>query len=158
MSHTAFAKAPGHRSLRKGRSSIPGYVYLVTTTTEQRVPLFADFRTTCVASSAFTRRSVLGRNRLLAWVLMPDHIHWLLQLGEGEALAKSVGRMKAVSARETRRAIGWQGAVWAQAFHDRTLRREEDLVAVARYMVANPMRAGLVKTVREYPFWDAVWL
>ncbi|MFV3367845.1 REP-associated tyrosine transposase [Pseudomonas sp. NY15435] len=158
MSRPAFPELPGHHALRKGRSSIPGYVYLLTTTTEQRVPLFADFKTACVASSTFTRSSVIGRNRLLAWVLMPDHVHWLLELGEGEDLAKSVGRMKAVSARQIRRSVGWEGAVWTRAFHDRTLRREEDLVAVARYVVSNPLRAGLVRTVREYSFWDAAWL
>ncbi|WP_442964680.1 transposase [Pseudomonas sp. GCEP-101] len=54
----------------------------------------------------FTRRSVIGRNRLLAWVLMQDHVHWLLELGVGEDLARSVGRMKAVSAREVRRSTG----------------------------------------------------
>nr|WP_311197242.1 transposase [Pseudomonas sp. GCEP-101] len=86
--------------------SIPGYVYLLTATTEQRIPLFADFKTACVASSMFTRRSVIGRNRLLAWVLMQDHVHWLLELGVGEDLARSVGRMKAVSAREVRRSTG----------------------------------------------------
>ncbi|WP_207883697.1 transposase [Pseudomonas sp. 30_B] len=158
MSHPAFPYVPGNRALRKGRSSIPGSVYLITVTTEHRAAVFIDFNRACVASSSFTRPSVLGRNRLLAWVLMPDHVHWLLQLGNGEDLAKSVGRMKAVSAREVRRKRGWQDAVWASAFHDRTLRREEDLVAIARYVVANPLRAGLVRAVREYPFWDAVWL
>ncbi|WP_448679390.1 REP-associated tyrosine transposase [Pseudomonas nicosulfuronedens] len=158
MSHPAFPERPGCRALRKGRSSIPGYVYLLTTTTEQRVPLFTDFQTACVASSIFTRSSVIGRNRLLAWVLMPDHVHWLLELGAGEDLAKSVGRMKAVSAREVGRKTGRQGVVWASSFHDRALRREEDVVAVARYVVANPIRAGLVRTVREYSFWDAAWL
>ena len=34
----------------------------------------------------------------------------------------------------------------------------EDLVGVARYIVANPVRAGLVNRVGEYPYWDAVWL
>jgi hypothetical protein len=37
------------------------------------------------------------------------------------------------------------------------IRREEDLVSIARYIVANPLRAGIVKSVREYPHWDAVW-
>ena len=42
--------------------------------------------------------------------------------------------------------------------HDRALRRDEDLLAVARYIVANPLRAGLVRRVGDYPLWDAVWL
>ena len=48
--------------------------------------------------------------------------------------------------------------VWASAYHDHAIRDDEDLRAVARYIVANPLRAGLVKSVADYPFWDAVWL
>ncbi|MCF6281296.1 MAG: hypothetical protein L3J28_03650 [Candidatus Polarisedimenticolaceae bacterium] len=42
--------------------------------------------------------------------------------------------------------------------HDRAIRKEEDLVAIARYIVANPLRAGLVKSIKDYPHWDCVWL
>ncbi|MGE8112423.1 transposase [Pseudomonas sp. NPDC086566] len=48
--------------------------------------------------------------------------------------------------------------VWQSGYQDRALRREESMVHVARYIVANPLRAGLVRSVRDYPHWDAVWL
>jgi putative transposase len=48
--------------------------------------------------------------------------------------------------------------VWQRGFYDRAIRKEEDLLAVARYIVANPLRAGLVSQLSDYPFWDAVWL
>ena len=48
--------------------------------------------------------------------------------------------------------------VWQQGFHDRALRREDDLVKVARYVVANPLRAGLVRKYGDYPLWDAIWV
>ena len=35
---------------------------------------------------------------------------------------------------------------------------DEDLAGVARYIVANPLRAKLVRALADYPFWDAVWL
>jgi putative transposase len=38
------------------------------------------------------------------------------------------------------------------------VRKEDDLVGLARYLVANPLRAGLVQRIGEYPHWDAVWL
>jgi hypothetical protein len=38
------------------------------------------------------------------------------------------------------------------------LRDDESLLAVARYVVLNPVRARLVKKIGLYPFWDAVWL
>ncbi|MNN75503.1 hypothetical protein D3C81_1918110 [compost metagenome] len=54
--------------------------------------------------------------------------------------------------------MGRTGKVWQSGYHDHALRRDEDLKAAARYLVANPLRAGLVKSVRDYPFWNAVWL
>ncbi|MOA38930.1 Transposase IS200 like protein [compost metagenome] len=95
---------------------------------------------------------------MLAWVLMPDHVHWVLRLGIGEQLASSVGRLKSASSRRVNACQGRQGPLWAGAFHDHALRREDDLRAIARYVVANPLRAGLVRRVGDYPFWNAIWL
>jgi hypothetical protein len=48
--------------------------------------------------------------------------------------------------------------VWQKGLHDRAIRVDEDIVAIARYIIANPIRAGLVKSIQEYPHWDAIWL
>jgi REP element-mobilizing transposase RayT len=48
--------------------------------------------------------------------------------------------------------------VWQRGFHDHALRRDEDIVRVARYIVANPLRAGLVSRIGDYPLWDSVWV
>ena len=48
--------------------------------------------------------------------------------------------------------------IWQEGYHDHALRAEEDTQAVARYIIHSPVRAGLVKTVRNYPLWDAIWL
>ena len=95
---------------------------------------------------------------LMAWVLMPDHAHWLLQLGARDTLARVVGRMKACSAREVNQVTARSGTLWERAYHDHAVRKEEDLEAIARYIIANPLRAGLTASVRDYPFWDAIWL
>ncbi|HEV8692754.1 MAG TPA: transposase [Lysobacter sp.] len=94
----------------------------------------------------------------MCWVLMPDHVHWLLQLGSRDALATVVSRLKAASARSVNSGLGRRGALWGPAFHDHALRSDEDVLRVARYIVANPIGAGMVRSVREYPFWNAVWL
>jgi putative transposase len=60
--------------------------------------------------------------------------------------------MKIFSARRIGRRI------WQTGFHDHALRADEDVVRVARYIVANPLRAGLVSSPGEYPHWDAVWV
>jgi REP element-mobilizing transposase RayT len=68
-------------------------------------------------------------------------------------------RFKSLTAREINQLHGTSGTdVWQPGFHDRALRTEDDLPAHARYIVANPMRARIVRHVSEYPFWDAIWL
>ncbi len=95
---------------------------------------------------------------LLAWVLMPDHWHGLVQLGRHETLSARIQKLKANSARRIRIAHPGIGTVWEKGFQDRALRTEETLQDCARYIVLNPVRAGLVKRAGDYSFWNAVWL
>lgn len=135
--------------------SLPGQLYLVTTTTAMRAPLFAEFELAhAVARTIATPRPELTA---LCWVLMPDHLHALIALNEG-TLSHAIGGLKARAAAAVNRARGGRNAVWARAFHDRALRYEDDVLEVARYIICNPLRAGLVHSVRNYPFWDAVWV
>ena len=146
-----------HQALRRGRRSETGRIYLLTATTSSRIPWFADFANACVACRAFTQAAALSDSQLIAWVLMPDHVHWLLRLGE-EPLGGAVARMKSAVTRDSCRLRDTPRRIWSPAFHDRAVRREEDLRAAARYVVANPLRAGLRDSLADYPFWDAVWL
>lgn len=144
-----------HRShlLRKGRFSEPGRAYLVTTVTQGRLRVFADWR----AGTTVARELAVAPVRTLAWVLMPDHLHWLLILDEAE-LGTVVRGLKSRSARAVNQALGRTGTLWQKGYHDHAVRGEEDLRALARYVVANPLRAGLVERIGDYPLWDAVWL
>ena len=49
-------------------------------------------------------------------------------------------------------------ATWQTNYYDHAIRQDEDLRKVARYIVANPLRAGLVEQIGDYPLWDAMWL
>ena len=146
----------GH-TLRAGRASVEGQTYLLTSATRDRERWFADFRLGCVASRALVRPQLWVDARLMAWVLMPDHFHVLVQLGPAGSLPLLAQRIKAVTSMEVGRATGTRG-VWQRGYHDRAIRREESLRTVARYVVANPIRAGLVQRIGDYPFWDAIWV
>jgi REP element-mobilizing transposase RayT len=67
-------------------------------------------------------------------------------------------RFKACPARRVNGHLSRRGALWQKAFYDHALRKDEDVQNIARYIVANPLRAGLVKNIGEYPLWDAIWL
>ncbi|GAA4796317.1 hypothetical protein GCM10023307_22780 [Lysobacter hankyongensis] len=94
---------------------------------------------------------------MLCWVLMPDHLHALIELGQSESLAVLMKRVKCVTAGIANTVGGRYGSVWMSGYHDRALRSDENLLAAARYVVANPMRAGLVKCVADYPYWGCAW-
>jgi len=148
----------GHRALRVGRYSMGRHVYHVSTSTHLRQPLFADFHAARAVVRCLNDRTSLEQSDLLAWVVMPDHIHLLLQLGESSSLSRLINRLKGSAARAVNLRLGRSGPVWQRAFHDHLLRKEEDLETVGRYIVANPLRAGLVPRISAYPHWDAVWL
>ena len=143
--------------LRKGRFSEIDQIYIVTATTHQRCPIFADWQLGRLVVQEFRRAERQGLVQSLAWVVMPDHFHWLLKLKKA-SLDLLLKQVKARSALAVNKVCGSEGRVWQKGFYDHALRREEDLCKHARYIVANPLRAGLVKRVGDYPLWDAVWL
>ncbi len=144
--------------LLKGRVSIPGHAYHITTCTEGRRPLFQDFHNGRLLVTEMRQINDAKLVSSLAWVIMPDHLHWLFQLDEQLNLSDLVKKLKARSSLAINARIGRQGPVWQRGFHDHAIRRDEDLRAVARYIIANPLRAGLVKHIGDYPLWDAIWL
>jgi putative transposase len=82
---------------------------------------------------------------------MPDHLYWLMTLRDG-TLARVMRLLKGRSAHK----IGRE--VWQPNYYDHALRRGGGLRATARYIVANPLRAGLVERIEDYPWWDSIWL
>ena len=150
-------KTGSHASaLRKGRVSESGRIYLITCVTWQRKDIFSQW--TCGRLLVTVLMNEHRRAETLAYVVMPDHLHWLVQPGNDTSLDHLMRTVKGVSSHHINREPNRTGRLWQPGYHDHALRREEDLVATARYMVANPLRAGLVKHIGDYPLWDAAWL
>ena len=146
------ARKSHSNDLRKGRMSLPGHIYHITTATDQRLPVFSDLPAARLLISALREAQTREDATTLAFVVMPDHLHWLMQLGSRGSLAQVIGAVKAATAHRIGRRI------WQDGFHDHALRQEEDMTKIARYIVANPLRAHLVERLGDYPHWDAVWL
>ena len=162
--------------LRKGRYSSAGQAYLVTAVTHERRTLFADLELARIVVRTMHHHAGLNHIEPLAYVLMPDHLHWLFMLNEPLSLSQVVASVKGYSANRIKRLMNDRDAcgngccgsgllaaidkapIWQDGFHDHAIRKEEDLRAMARYVIANPLRAGLVKNIGDYPHWDAVWL
>ena len=143
---------------RLGRFSERNRIYHVSTATHGRKPLFRSFENGRRVVQALNFEEQRGHAVTMAFVVMPDHLHWLVQLIGNRSLSDSVCVVKSGSARIINAAGSSRGTVWQRGFHDRAIRKDDDLVAIARYIVANPLRAGIVRSVADYPLWDAIWL
>jgi len=147
-----------YSNLRKGRYSEPGREYLVTAVTHQRAPWFKDIHSARLLVQEMQRLEREGVAIWLAWVIMPDHFHALLSQTGQTSLSAVMNRLKGRSARTINARYGRTGSFWQRNFHDHALRTEEDRIEIARYVVANPLRAGIVARMEDYPHWDSVWL
>ncbi len=144
--------SPQGKQLRLGRVSLPHQIYLITVVTNSRAKIFTSHEMAAVAARCFYDATIVLHAETLAFVVMPDHIHWLMQLRETALLSETIRRYKAkVSLLLGRR-------IWQQGFHDHALRAEENVAGIARYLVANPLRSGLCKKIGDYPYWNAIWL
>ena len=143
--------------LRTGRFSEVGRIYLITAVVKNRQPYFYDFCLSRILINEFRRTHTEGLVESLAWVVMPDHFHWLIELRDA-SLSTVMQRTKSRSALAIGCALGGPVKLWQKGYHDRAIRYDEDLASVARYVVANPLRAGLVQRLGDYPHWDAIWL
>lgn len=161
--HKPNAKARPHgKDLRKGRVSLIGHPYSLTWATAERKPWFADVHLGRLVVSALRRVHDAGTVESLAFVVMPDHVHWLMVPRQG-SLPVTMGEVKGYSGFHVKQRLIEHGPerpriIWQEGYYDHALRSEESLQDVARYIVMNPVRAGLVKSIREYPLWDAQWL
>jgi putative transposase len=156
---TTMTEPPRGRDLRKGRHSQPNQIYLLTSVSYRRCPVFADFHLGRVVVNAMRHHDLAGNTETLAYVVMPDHFHWLISLEGHFDLPRLMASLKGYTARHIKERIDLGGdPLWQEGYHDHALRREENVQAAARYIVANPLRAGLVERLGDYPLWDAIWL
>jgi putative transposase len=124
--------------------------YFLTFCAFQRHPVFQDADVVAVTLEQFRRTTANAAFVILAYCLMPDHAHLLLvgmtdcaDLRRCAKLAKQ--RNGGVYARRTGQPL------WQEGYYDRVLRNGEDSRTVARYILENPLRAGLVTTLSAYP-------
>ncbi len=95
------------------------------------------------------------RYRLLAWCIMPNHVHVLIEVMPEVSLATILQGWKSWTAKEINRVVGRQGVLWQREYFDRYIRDDRHLAAVIRYIHANPVKAGLVSTPEQWRYSSA---
>ena len=95
------------------------------------------------------------RYRQIAWVVMPNHVHTLIETFEGYPLANVIQSWKSYTAKQANRLLGRSGQFWAVDYFDRYIRNERHFADAVNYIHNNPVKAGLVSTPEAWPFSSA---
>ncbi len=143
---------PHAANLRWGRFSEPGAAYHITKCRDAACSLTLTdppAAEAIVGSIDWHRRN--QHAHLLAFVVMPDHVHWLFVLGEERSLDAVMHGFGSVTWQGFRRAYGAKvGKVWEDEYHEHRLRSEERAWATLEYMHENPVRKGLCEKAEEW--------
>jgi putative transposase len=93
---------------------------------------------------------------VLAYCFMPDHLHLLLEGLSDDADMRSCCRL--LRQRLAHAYAGLTGRpLWQPGYWDRVLRAGEETRDCALYILANPIRRGLARTIGEYPYSGGTW-
>lgn len=151
----------------------PNDVRFLTFSCYRRLPLFRNDS----IKSAFADRLALAREttgvRLIAWVVMPEHVHLLLMPRRHTKTITAylrflkrpfaqavVSRWLELNARVLDRLIDARGATrfWQQGGgYDRVMRSEDDVREKIAYINSNPVRRGLVTRPEDWKWSSAKW-
>ncbi len=110
--------------------------------------------------SAVTEETLLKfdpeRYRLVAWCVMPNHVHAMIETRDGWPLAGILHSWKSYTASMANRLLKRSGAFWQREFFDRFIRDEKHYADALLYIEGNPVKAGLVAEAGDWR-WSSAW-
>ena len=125
--------------------------YFLTICVRHRAREFVDAAAVSLALSQLSHTADAERFSVIAYCFMPDHLHALV-----EGLRPDADFRRFVRVFKQRSSFHWKrrtsSELWQRGYFEHVLRDDEDSFDVAKYILDNPVRAGLVATPQEYPF------
>ena len=124
--------------------------YFLTFCTDQKTPFFEESSKVELVRTQFLRAASQGHFALTTYCFMPDHVHLIASgLAEDADVRRFIARAKQYSGFHFKKEFG--ATLWQRYGCDRVIRDEMELALTIGYIVANPVRAGLVAHPSLYP-------
>ncbi len=144
------------------RVRIPGSTYFFTVVTYQRQPFLTDLRFQKILAAVIQEVQKTHPFILDAWVYLPDHLHCLWTLPEGDSdFSKRWGLIKARFSKQAKELISHpangassrlrrrESHIWQRRFWEHAIRDDDDFRHHVNYIYDNPVKHGLVRRVRD---------
>ena len=136
----------------RNHPALPNQPYFVTAVTRNRKPIFRDRQAAELILAEIGRlRNELGF-ALLAYAVMPDHIHLIIVPSTTEDLSRIMQSVKGGFARLWNKELGCQGHLWQPRYYESAVRTPEQLARWVEYIDRNPVQARLSASPEEYPY------
>jgi putative transposase len=143
-----FTGRPGHL---KTFDYLGLHRYSLTFCTNRRREIFTNADVVGLAFEQILRSTGENQFAVITYCFMPDHLHLLVEgLSESSDCKTMIARAKQYSAYHFAQHHG--SRLWQRYPFEHVLRDDESTLVVARYILENPVRAGLVSRVEDYPF------
>lgn len=99
------------------------------------------------------------RYRLHAWIVMPNHVHVIVEMLAQHALSDAVESWKRFTATRINRLLGKKGRFWMEDYWDRFIRDEAHYQNAVEYVHENPVKAGLARKAEGWAWSSAaLWV
>jgi putative transposase len=131
--------------------------YSLTFCVRARKQVFVTHGTVATTLMCFRETATQERFSVLAYCLMPDHTHLLVEGLEDRSNLRRFAKLAKQRSGSQHKSIHGE-RLWQEGYYDHVLRSDESATAIARYILENPVRAGLVTHPSEYPYLGSdVW-
>ena len=125
--------------------------YSLTYCTNQRRPVFTKQEVVTLVLTQISRAAGENQFDIIAYCFMPDHLHLLVEgTADSSDCRQFIARLKQYSGYYF--SAAYHEKLWQRYGFEHVLRDDEITMVVAKYLLENPIRAGLVKRVEDYPF------
>lgn len=134
---------------RLARLVVPGVPHHVTQRGNRRQPTFFGEGDYALYAKLLREGCARADTRIWAWCLMPNHVHLIVVPAYEDGLRAAIGEAHRRYTRFVNAREGWRGHLWQSRFASFPM-DEKWLIACARYVELNPVRAGLVRRPEEW--------
>lgn len=140
------------RNSSPGSILSPSRTFFATTKTAMGKRLFQSERNAELLIDVL-RSLVRERSfQLHDFVVMPDHLHLLLTVGEGMTIEKAMQLVKGRFSHRLKKEFGYLGEVWQRGYSEIQVLGQAKMDSYRRYIGNNPVEAGLVASAKDYPY------
>ena len=138
--------------MRDPRLLIPGKIHFITFRTEEGLPFVPVRFMNMLIRSALARAQKLYPVKIICFVVQANHVHLLIRVRNPEEVSRFIGYFKAESAYYLNRLLSRrQRTIWAPRFNSPVVLDIEKALELFAYCSLNPLKDGLVSSMREYP-------